>query len=196
MPNDPRGTIVRQGNVLRIDPALVEDASCRNNSNGTILISYSMPAANQAVFIQTLQLNVNNNTLIINPLGRRVGLCQIQPGMWINAVFSPRMTRSIPPQSNAIMIVVQSPLQTSSSVTTDRIVSVDPRNNLILTGNPVNPNKQIRFAVPDTTPIIDRAGRPISLRLLRPGQLVRVTHANFMTASIPPQTTALFIQVL
>ena len=41
MNNDPRGTIVRQGNALRIDNAFVEDSSCINNSNGTILISYS-----------------------------------------------------------------------------------------------------------------------------------------------------------
>lgn len=37
MNNDPRGTIVRQGNALRIDNAFVEDSSCINNSNGTIL---------------------------------------------------------------------------------------------------------------------------------------------------------------
>lgn len=42
MNNDPRGTIVRQGNALRIDNAFVEDSSCINNSNGTILISYSL----------------------------------------------------------------------------------------------------------------------------------------------------------
>lgn len=65
MNNDPRGTIVRQGNALRIDNAFVEDSSCINNSNGTILISYSMPEAGQMVSIQTLQLNINRNTVLL-----------------------------------------------------------------------------------------------------------------------------------
>lgn len=77
MNNDPRGTIVRQGNALRIDNAFVEDSSCINNSNGTILISYSMPEAGQMVSIQTLQLNINRNTVIINSFGQSVGLCRI-----------------------------------------------------------------------------------------------------------------------
>ena len=195
MNNDPRGTIVRQGNALRIDNAFVEDSSCTNNSNGTILISYSMPEAGQMVSIQTLQLNINRNTVIINSFGQSVGLCRIQPGMWINAVFSSRMTRSIPPQSNAFMIVVRSRIQ-ETSVTTDRIADVDACNGFIYTGNRGDINSQIRFSVPNTTPITDRAGRPISIHSLRPGQMVRITHANFMTASIPPQTTAYRIQLI
>lgn len=31
---------------------------------------------------------------------------------------------------------------------------------------------------------------------LKPGMMVRVMHANFMTFSIPPQTTALQVQIL
>lgn len=58
------------------------------------------------------------------------------------------------------------------------------------------PARVIRFAVPCDTPIINRAGRYISFSLLVPGMRVQVHHAVFMTASIPPQTTALEIKVL
>lgn len=198
MNNDPRGTITQQGNALRIDNALVEDIFCINNSRGHIVISYSMVETNQMVSINKLQLNINNNTIILNSFGQNMGLCQIRTGMWVNAVFSSRMTRSIPPQSNAFVIVVQSRSQSQEppSVTTDRIAFVDPRNNFIYTGNPNNINRQIRFVVSANTRITDRRGNPISIRSLRPGQMVRITHANFMTASIPPQTTAFRIQLI
>lgn len=198
MNNDPRGSIVQQGNTLRIDNALVEDIFCRNNSTGNLIISYSAPEANQLISIQTIQLNINSNTTIIDSFGRNVNLCSIQTGMWVNAIFSSRITGSLPPQSNAFIIIVkrQPQPQPMPSVTTDRIASVDTRNNFIYTGNPNNLNSQIRFVLSNSTPIKDRFGNPISIRVLRPGQMVRITHASFMTASIPPQTTAYSIQLL
>mgnify|MGYP000134521378 CR=1 FL=1 len=39
MSNDPRGTIIQQGNIMRIDNALVEEVFCYDNSVGHILIS-------------------------------------------------------------------------------------------------------------------------------------------------------------
>lgn len=196
MNNDPRGSIVRQGNALRIDNALVEDVFCRNNSTGNLIISYSVTEANQFASIQTIQLNINRNTAIIDSFGRNVALCSIQPGMWVNAIFSSRMSRSIPPQSNAFIIIVQRQPQLAPSVTTDRIAFTDVRNNFIYTGSPNDINTQIKFVVSNDTPIIDRFGNSISIRALRPGQMVRITHALFMTASIPPQTTAYHIQLL
>lgn len=199
MSNDPRGTIIRQGNLLRINNALVEEASCLNASNGYIILSYSAPAANQMVTIQTIRLNVGRNTVILNSSGQNLSLCRIRKGMWVNAVFSSRMTRSIPPQANAYLIVVRRAAQSPnlpSAVTTDRIVSVDTRGGFLTTGNPFNPNRQTRFVMSNATPVTDQLGRSVGIRALRPGQLVRITHANFQTASIPPQTTAYRIQIL
>ena len=48
----------------------------------------------------------------------------------------------------------------------------------------------------DSTIILDRRGNRIQLENLRPGQMVRIEHATFQTASIPPQTTAFRVQVL
>ena len=54
----------------------------------------------------------------------------------------------------------------------------------------------IRFNVPPNTPITNRMGRNIDFMGLIPGMRVEVRHANFMTAGIPPQTTALEVKVL
>jgi hypothetical protein len=50
--------------------------------------------------------------------------------------------------------------------------------------------------VDNSTEIFDRRGNRIRFRDLRPGQMVRVEHADFMTMSIPPQTTAYIVWVL
>lgn len=199
MSNDPRGAIIRQGNLLRINNAYVEDASCLNATNGYVVLSYAVPAANQMVSIQTIRLNVSRNTVILNSFGQTFSLCRIRKGMWVNTVFSSRMTRSIPPQANAYLIVVQQTSQSSNlqpAVTTDRIVSVDTRNGFLTTGTPNNINRQTRFVISNTTRVTDPWGRSVGIRALRPGQLVRITHANFQTASIPPQTIAYQIQIL
>lgn len=197
MNNDPRGAIVRQGNIMRIDNAFVEESSCMNDFNGYLVVSYSVRGANQATSIQTIRLNVSRNTVILNSSGQRTSLCRIRKGSWVNVAFSSLMTRSIPPQSNALLIMVQRPSQNlAPTVTTGRVASVDPANNFLYTGNPNNINSQTRFAITNSTAITNSSGRQVGIRALRPGQMVRITHANFQTASIPPQTTAFHIQIL
>ena len=196
MSNDPRGTIIQQGNIMRIDNALVEEVFCYDNSVGHILISYAVRDADQVTSIQTLRLNTGRNTVILNMFGRRINACQLRKGMWINALFSSRMTRSIPPQANAFLIIVKRNPRPQNNTTDGRIASVDPRNRFLITGNPDDINSQIRYTISDDTVILNRFGNPIPLRALRPGQMVRITHADFQTASIPPQTAAYRIQII
>ena len=196
MSNDTRGTIIQQGNIMRIDNALVEEVFCYDNSVGHILISYAVRDADQVTSIQTLRLNTGRNTVILNMFGRRINACQLRKGMWINAVFSSRMTRSIPPQANAFLIIVKRNPRPQNNTTDGRIASVDPRNRFLITGNPDDINSQIRYTISDDTVILNRFGNPIPLRALRPGQMVRITHADFQTASIPPQTAAYRIQII
>lgn len=197
MANDPRGTIIQQGNLMRINNALVEESFCSNNSNGYIVVSYSVHRANNITMIEHIRLNLNRNTVILNAFGQRLCTCCINEGMWVNAVFSGRMTRSIPPQANALFITVtQRRPQPPSAVTTDRIAYIDTDNRFLYTGNPNDISDQTRYVITGATTITDRNGRPVRLNNLRPGQMVRITHANFQTASIPPQTTAFHIQIL
>lgn len=196
MNNDTRGTMVRQGNFLRIDNALVEEVSFSGRNSGYILISYSVPRPGGMTSIELLRLNVMGRTIILGPLGLPMCFCDIRQGMWVDAVFSPLLTRSNPPQSNAFMITARRPPLPPSNTTTERIVRVDANNRLLYTGIPGDINSQTRFVITDSTVIQNRNGFPIGLRSLRPGQLVRITHASFQTASIPPQTTAYHVPVL
>lgn len=196
MNNNSRGFISRLGGVMRVDNALVEDVFVQNRTNGFILISYSVSGSNQMTFIEELRLNINRDTVVLNAAGIPMCFCDIRKGMWVDAVFSSAMTRSIPPQSNALLIRARREIHPPMNVTTGRIAFVDTRQNTLTIGNPNDINSQTRFILTDSTVISGRNGNPVSLRSLRPGQRVRVTHANFQTASIPPQTTAFHIQVL
>lgn len=209
MPTNPIGTIF--GNVMRINNALVLDVTCSNNSTGSLLISYTEPGRNQT---QNLRLNLNRNTSVVNSLGQNMCICCIQRGMRINAVAESRMTRSIPPQANALVVSVRRNVQPSpqpprppfppqpprptpqSSVTTGRIIMIDFDNNYLITEDPRNRNNQTRFNITNATTFRNRFGMPIRFEDLQPGEMARITHANFMTFSIPPQTTAFHIQLL
>lgn len=181
------------GNMMSVNGALVEEVSLLHTGGS---IGFLVVSSAGALSVGRLRLNVSRNTVILGDRGRPMCLCDIRRGMRVDALFSPVFTRSLPPQSAAFLIVVRREAQPADFVTTDRVIRVDPANRLLLTGNPRNVNNQIRFVVTDDTVILDRNGRRIQLRALRPGQTVRVTHANFQTPSIPPQTTAFVIQVL
>lgn len=195
MPNDSSGSMIQQGNFLHIDNALVDEVSSDRNT-GFLIVSYSVTHPNGITTIEQLRLNVNSRTVILNSFRIPICFCDIHPGQRLNVTFTSRMTRSIPPQANAIMIVVQAPSRPSSNTTTDRILRVEPNQNRLITGMADNINSQTVFNITNATTILSRDGFPITLRALRPGQRVRIKHANFQTASIPPQTTAFHIQVI
>ncbi|WP_343208029.1 hypothetical protein [Anaerolentibacter hominis] len=197
MINELLRTMIPQGNMMRIDNAVIEDVSCMNNGSGSILVSYTVPGRNN-MNVQRIRLNLNRGTVIFNTLRQNMCVCCLQRGMVISALISPQMTMSIPPQANAFLVAVQrNPQpQPSPSATTGRIVLVDFENRYILTENPRNWNDQTRFIITNATTFTNRFGAPIRFSSLMPGQMVRVTHANFQTASIPPQTTAFHVQLL
>ncbi len=81
-------------------------------------------------------------------------------------------------------------------ITVGTILNIDSNNRSFTTIRDLDPSSVIRFNVADNAMILDRTGRRISFGNLRQGMRVRVRHADFMTRSIPPQTTAFEIRVL
>ncbi len=103
-----------------------------------------------------------------------------------------------PPQPEPPMRPPGMPTQPGQpeEVTVGRILDVDQNNRSFTTISDGNFSTVIRFNVADNAWILDRSGREISFDRLSAGMRVRVRHANFMTASIPPQTTAFEVRVL
>lgn len=78
--------------------------------------------------------------------------------------------------------------------TTDRVVMVDQTKGLVYTAPPADRSTWIRFAVTGETVIRNDNGRPVSLGSVRPGQMVKITHAGKAAADNVPPPTAFLIQ--
>ena len=134
-----------------------------NTSTGYIIVSYAASPGQQSDNIQMLRLNINRNTVILDSSGQVISLSEIRPQTWINAVFSSAMTRSIPPQANAFLIMVQRRRpQIEIATSIGRIASIDAANGFLYTGNPNDINSQVRYVVSNST-FSDPSGRPITL---------------------------------
>ena len=180
-------------NVIRVFSAVIREIS-RNRNTTLVTIAYNdcigCPGSSG-----TVRLVVNQETTIQDERGRNIRAGELERGMTVDANFSSAMTRSIPPQAQAFFIRV---LRRSNrtETTTGRIIEVNTRNNFILVMRNQNPASVVRFNITPNTAILDFFGRRTSLSSLNAGFRVRVEHATFMTASIPPQTTAFTIQMI
>lgn len=165
-----------------------------DNRNTLITVAYSRGQGRDRMD-ERIRMVVNNQTLIFDEFGNTIRPSELTRDMIINAIVSSSMTRSIPPQATAYAIrVIRRPV--SDNVITGRIIDIDQNSRMFTTITGSNPRSTVRFSVPMNTPIFDMQGRPMSFSRLFPGLRVQVRHDNFMTASIPPQTTAREIRVL
>jgi len=166
----------------------------RDNRNTLITVSYSQ-GRNPNRIDQRIRIVVSNRTLIFDEFGNTIQASELTRDMIIDAVVSSAMTRSIPPQANAYAIrIIRRPV--SENIVTGRIIDIDRDSRMFTTITGNNPASIIRFRVNNNTRIFDMQGRPMGFSRLFPGLRVQVRHADFMTASIPPQTTAFEVRVI
>lgn len=144
---------------------------------------------------QRVRLVVEPRTIIVDSNGAFVPTNSLSVGMTINAAISSAMTRSIPPQATAYLIEIARRQQMENTII-GRILEIDRNNRSFTTISDRDLSSVIRFQVPENAIILNRAGGTMNFSGLSAGMRVRVRHANFMTASIPPQTTAFEIQIL
>lgn len=184
--------------VISIRNAVIDDIVI-DRRNSIVTVSYFV-IENRVQVVRTLSMIVSDNTRVKNQNGRVIPARDLRVGMFVNALVSSAMTRSIPPQTRAFQITVvrgaQPPVPPPVPVTTGRIVSVDLRNNMFTIGVPWDINRQMRFVVNRDTVILTRNGRRVGLQHLIPGMTVRVEYSDFQTASIPPQAVAYVVQIL
>ncbi len=182
--------------VIGAKNALIENVSVSGRT-GHVTISYEIEDRNQIVLMHVLTLITDTETRIADQFGKRIGVRELRRGMVVNARFSAAMTRSIPPQARAFNITVVKN-EKSSLIDEGRVIRVfeEGRFGYILTGVPNDPNRQMRYSVSRRTQLRDNDGKRITLGAIRPGQIVRIERASFQTASIPPQTSALTVQIL
>ena len=191
-----KNTLIKKGifmAVNRISNATIEEIS--KDRNNTLVTAVYRDRRNNKGEEQRIRMVVGPGTVVVNMEGVRANDADLTVGMIINAIVSNSMTRSIPPQAEAFFIeIVRGGMENSTTI--GRIVDIDRMGRNFTTISDGNFTSIIRFNVPTNTPITNRMGRNIDFNGLVPGMRVEVKHANFMTNSIPPQTTALEVKVL
>lgn len=179
--------------VINVTNAIIEDISSERG-NTFVTITYASRQNNRNNE-QTVRLVVGPRTIILNANRSPVSANALRVGMTVNASFSSAMTRSIPPQSTAYLFKIVG-RQRPDNITIGRILDIDRNSHSFTTMSDRDFSTIVRFNVPENALIFDRLGRPMNFSRLTPGMRVRVRHANFMTASIPPQTTAFEVRIL
>lgn len=179
--------------VIHFSKGIIEEISSERG-NTLVTVTYRRGPGNRMTK-ETVRLVVGPRTIVINANGVPVPPRSLSVGMTINAAFSSAMTRSIPPQASAYIIQIVRNANPSDVITTGNIRDIDRRNRSFTTIQGRDESSIIRFNLTDDAVISNRQGRPMQFRQLMPGMRVRVRHANFMTASIPPQTTAFEVRV-
>ena len=179
--------------VNRISNATIEEIS--KERNNTLVTAVYRDRRNNRGEEQRVRMVVGPATVVVKMDGTRGTEADLTVGMVVNAILSMQATRSIPPQSEAFFLEIVKGGE-ENSTTVGRIVDVDRMGRNFTTISDGNFTSIIRFNVGPNTPITNRMGKKLDFNSLMPGMRVEVIHANFMTASIPPQTTALEIKVL
>lgn len=179
--------------VIRISNGIIEDIFSKQGTT-YVTVTYRDNSGTRGRE-QTVRLVIGPRTVILNTNGFPIPASLLRVGSVIDATISSAMTRSIPPQSAALYIRIVRRSQ-PDSMTIGTILSIDETNRSFVTISNRGFSDTIRFNVPENVRIYNRLGRSMDFSNLRSGMRVRVRHANFMTASIPPQTTAFEIRVL
>lgn len=179
--------------VTRISNATIEEIS--QDRNNLLVTAVYRDRRNNRGEEQRIRMVVGPGTVVVKMDGTRGMASDLSVGMVVNGIVSNAMTRSIPPQAEAFFIeIVKGGMENSTTI--GRIVDIDRMSRNFTTISDGNFTSIIRFNVPTNTPITNRMGMNMDFNTLLPGMRVEVRHANFMTASIPPQTTALEVKVL
>lgn len=180
-------------NFIDIFNGLIQNISS-DNENTLITVTYEECLRCERSE-QRIVLVAGNHTLILNERGNSIPVSELTPGMMINASVSSAMTRSIPPQASVYAIrIIRRPA--SENITIGRIIDIDRQNRTLTTISGGNLSSAVRFNVPVNVRIFDVFGRPVNFSRLMPGLRVKIRHTAFMTASIPPQTTAFEIRII
>ena len=174
---------------------IIEEISSADNSTFVTVSRASRNCPGCPRGEDTIRLVVNRGTIILDENGTPIPTRSLRVGMAVNASHSSAVTRSLPPQAVAYIIQVIRRPRPDNNITEGRIVNVDRRNRSFTTIRDSNLSSLIQFNLAPDARIFDRFGRPTDFSRLVPGLRVQVRHAAFMTASIPPQTTAFEVRI-
>lgn len=144
------------------------------------------------------ELNLNGNTIVIDENGKKLSVEDIKVGMKIDGYRELRETRSIPPQSNSIKLVVKEDHSLKMEGKIGRIntgINGTKYVDLIKGGTKNVTDGGVRLIISDKTEIVDENGIPVEFDELKSDMEIEAIYSKIQTRSIPPQSNAYKIVV-
>lgn len=139
-----------------------------------------------------IMLNISDDT--------KIDLETLKEGDIVLATYSKAMTRSIPPQSNAIEIIRENSNMSDivahpnlSLMNLNAIISEitdEEGYKSILVDDSNDKNSQISLNIDNNTIVMNTNGEAVNFSDLKAGDRINVVHSLAMTFSLPPQTYA------
>ncbi|MBQ4516293.1 MAG: hypothetical protein II978_05850, partial [Clostridia bacterium] len=148
-----------------------------------------------------VQLNIGEETEIILADGEKGSVADIKEGMALTVEYGAAMTMSLPPQNNPVKItvkeaeeVVEEELKVKGEIT-DAVVA-DSFGNIALTVKTEdNANEEMVLIVSEETKVT-KGDAEMTAKDLVKGVKIEATHSMAMTMSIPPQVSAISINIV
>ena len=196
--------------AIRVLPPLDEGMLVTPEVNGDVLQSVSavldVDTKEGWVLINDGQrdvcLNVVEDTELIGADGKEIKLDAMKKDVVVSATYSAMMTRSLPPQSAAISIVLTDmkpediEKQPEFMALSGKVVEVTEDQIAVLPKDKEDDvMNYVVLNVGDKTVFQDDAGKAIARKDIKAGDSVFVRHAMMMTMSIPPQTPAFVVEL-
>lgn len=153
-----------------------------------------------------LYLMIGEETTISDSDGNELSIDDLTEGTRVEAHYGPMTTRSLPPQSNAVSIVVldenvptgPQPVKTTGIIlgtevwSENTVLLLDQDDSDIGEGYPCD----IFLVTAQETTITDSNGNELTIEDLTEGTRVEAYYGPMVTASLPPQSGTLKIVVL
>ncbi|PZD96183.1 hypothetical protein DNH61_09790 [Paenibacillus sambharensis] len=100
-PGQSHAAAIKTGAQRLVQESVVSSASNEAANGWQILLSHNGAAAQPS-----LVLNAGKETMLVDRTGQAVPWHQLKPGTKVRAYYGPAMTKSIPPQSPAHLVIV------------------------------------------------------------------------------------------
>lgn len=144
---------------------------------------------------ETVMLRFADKAKILDHEGKAIKASAIQPGMSVKAFYGPAVTMSIPPQSTASYVLVDTRVVETApkdAPGTEGIITNVTNNYVTVIGNPMEKGgtDYVVLKVDEKTEIVDQNGKRLTSAALKSDIRVDAYYGEVMTMSYPAQTHA------
>lgn len=180
--------------------SLESSISVENNINSKVIIK-SIEKSDEGTRILVTPVDDNSMDIMLNISDdTKIDLETLKEGDIVLATYSKAMTRSIPPQSNAIEIIkenvdindvaAQPNLSLMNLNAVINKITDEEGYKSILVDDSNDKNSQISLNIDNNTIVMNANGEAVNFSDLKSGDKINVVHSPAMTFSLPPQTYA------